>query len=525
MLCFVAWFIGLLLTTVTTGQNPSKPNIVLVLADDYGFNDIGYHGFSHGSAIKTPFLDSLAMSGIRLENYYVQPICSPTRSQLLSGRYQIHTGLQHGIIWPSQPNALSLDNILLSEQLKNCGYDTHMLGKWHLGFYKEQYLPWKRGFNSYYGYLVGAEDYYTKYSCYEDMCGYSMDSDNGPTNETYGEYSAHLYARKVEELVTNFNKSNPLFLYIALQSVHAPLQVPERYLKPYLHIKNEQRRAYAGMVAAMDEAIKNITEHLQKAGMWDNTLFIFSTDNGGQTEAGGNNWPLRGRKATLWEGGVRGVGFVHGKILNVPNPNMKTNDQLMHVSDWYPTLLHATDCPALPGTQSLDGFDQWKAISTYAEGPRTELLHNIDPLSALPNKKVIMGFDTSVHAAIRVGDWKLLTGDPGFDKWVKPPEDENAPILYSKKIEFNQSSNTAQLFNIKHHVSEFVQSSNTVQLFNIKRDPFERTELSAEYPDVVEQLLVKLAKYNSTAVAVQYPPSDQKANPELHGGFWEPWEM
>ena len=510
MVAYVSWLVLCpILVVFVTAQNIQKPNIVLVVADDYGFNDIGYHGIDHGSAIKTPFLDSLAMSGIRLENYYVQPICSPTRSQLMSGRYQIHTGLQHGVIRPSQPNAVPIDNILLPEQLKKCSYSTHMLGKWHLGFYKEEYLPWKRGFDSYYGYLVGAEDYYTKYRCFEDMCGYSMDSNAGPSNETYGEYSANLYARKVEELVQNYNKSNPMFLYIALQSVHGPLQVPEKYIKPYLHIKNENRRIYAGMVAAMDEAIKNITEHLKKAGMWDDTLFIFSTDNGGQTEAGGNNWPLRGRKATLWEGGVRGVGFVHGKILNVPNPNMKTNNQLIHVSDWYPTLLHAAGCPVLPETQMLDGFDQWKSITTYAESPRSEILHNIDPLSTLHDKKIVMGFDTSVHAAIRSGDWKLLTGDPGFDEWVKPPEMKNAATMHINNME------TAKKMN---------QSSSTVQLYNIKNDPYERMEISAENPAIVTQLLARLVKYNSTSVPVRYPPSDPNANPKLHRDFWEPWE-
>ena len=501
------WQLIVVVVELSVAHQNTRPNIVLIVADDYGFNDIGYHGTNHGSAIKTPFLDSLAMSGVRLENYYVQPVCTPTRSQLMSGRYQIHTGLQHDVIRPSQPSGVPLDNILLPEQLKNCGYATHMLGKWHLGFFKDQYLPWKRGFDTYYGYLIGAEDYYTKYRCYANMCGYSMDSVNGPTNETYGEYSAHLYARKFEELVKNHNKSNPMFMYIALQSVHAPLQVPDQYIKSYLHIQDKNRRTYAGMVAALDEAIKNITEHLQSAGMWDNTLFIFSTDNGGQTMAGGNNWPLRGRKGTLWEGGVRGIGFVHGKMLNVSNPNSRTNNQLIHVSDWYPTLLHAINCPAKSGTQSLDGFDQWKTIATYAESPRTELLHNIDPLKSTKASHIIKGFDTSVQAAIRVGDWKLLTGDPGFDEWVKPPELDN--IMTTLKKNVIRKSNS---------------SSNMIQLFNIKHDPNERTEVSADHPDIVEQLLEKLAKYNSTAVPVYYPQSDPNANPKMHGGFWKPWE-
>ena len=486
----------------------TKPNVVFVLADDYGFNDIGYHGINHGSAIKTPFLDSLAMSGIRLENYYVQQTCTPSRSQLLSGRYQIHTGLQHSVIWPAQPNGLPLNNILLPEQLKNCGYDTYMLGKWHLGFFKDKFLPWNRGFDKYFGYLIGAESYFTKKRCYKKVCGYSMNSETGPTNETYGEYSAHLYARKAGEMIDKHNKSNPLFMYIALQSVHAPLQVPPAYVTPYSNIVDENRRKYAGMVSAMDEAIKNITEHLEKAGMWNNTLFIFSTDNGGQTRKGASNWPLRGGKDTLWEGGIRGVGFVHGSMLNVPNPNVRTNNELIHVSDWYPTLLHASGCPVMPGTQSLDGFDQWETISQYAVSPRTELLLNIDPLESGPEPRLVMGFDTSVRAGIRVGDWKLLTGDPGFDDWVEPPE---------WKYEMKSNSSAGNVTESKR------LSSKTILLFNIKIDPYERTEVSELYPHTVRDLLVKLAEYNSTSVPVMYPPDHPRANPSLHGGYWEPW--
>ena len=261
-----------------------QPHIVFILADDYGFNDIGYHGSDHGSAMKTPFLDSLALSGIRLENYYVQPMCTPTRSQLLSGRYQIYTGLQHHVILSDQPNGLPLNNILLSEQMQLCGYDTHMLGKWHLGFFKKEYQPWHRGFDTYFGFLPGTEDYYSKLHCtvsVSGFCGYSMNSPKGPTNETYGEYSAHLYARKAREIIENHNTLNPMFLYVSLQSVHDPMQAPDEYIELHSHIQDEQRRIYAGMVTAMDETVKNITDALKEFGMWDDTLLIFSTDNGG----------------------------------------------------------------------------------------------------------------------------------------------------------------------------------------------------------------------------------------------------
>ena len=490
-----------------------KPNIVFIIADDYGFNDIGYHAVNHLSDIKTPFLDYLAANGIKLENYYVQPICTPSRSQLMSGRYQIHTGLQHGVIETQQPNGLPLDNILLPQQLKNCGYNTHMVGKWHLGFFKEDYLPWKRGFDSFFGYLGSSEDYYLKLKCEISGCGIDMDSQNGPTNDTYGKYSAHLYVDKTKEVIDKHNKSNPMFLYIAFQSVHSPLQVPESYTKNYSHINDISRRSYAGMVATLDEAVRNITEHLQTANMWDNTLLVFTTDNGGETQAGGNNWPLRGKKNTLWEGGIRGVGFIHGMMLNVQN---RVNMELMHISDWYPTLMSAAQCSMMSGTQPLDGYDQWQSINAKTKSPRTELLHNIDPYhhrtftSKLNFSHIRMGFDISVNAGIRVGDWKLLTGSQGDDRWIKPAEANNDDYSTIDEVE-------SMNFSIEQYQARLVQ------LFNIKYDPYERVEVSGLYPDVVNELLTKLAKYNATAVPVSYPPNDFNASPKKHGGFWQPW--
>uniref|UniRef100_F6TZG1 Sulfatase N-terminal domain-containing protein n=1 Tax=Ciona intestinalis TaxID=7719 RepID=F6TZG1_CIOIN len=491
------------------------PNIVFILADDYGFNDIGYHAVEHHSDMKTPFLDSLAMAGVRLENYYIQPICSPSRSVLMSGRYQIHTGLQHYVISPQQRNGLPLDNIILPEQLHKCGYDTHMVGKWHLGFYKDEYLPWKRGFNSYFGYLTGGEDYYTKWRCDGKLCGYDMTSEKGPTNATYGQYSANLFANKANEAIDKHDKTKPLFLYVAFQSVHSPMEVPESYAKPFDYIKNHNRKMYGGMVAAMDEAVKNITEHLQAAGLWDNTILVFSADNGGQTLSGGNNWPLRGRKLTLWEGGIKGVGFVHGKILNVPNPNYIVNNEMIHISDWFPTIMEATQCPYVEGTQKLDGVNQWDTIFGKTVSARKEILLNIDPLftplfyKETPKQNIQMGFDTSVHAGIRYGEWKLLTGLQGDDRWIEPPEWKN-------KAEEEQQEDT-------EHPGFQKFATKSVQLYNIVNDPYEQVEVSDLYPSVVNDLLSKLAAYNATAVPVNYPPSDPTSDPSLHGGFWGPW--
>ncbi|XP_063959866.1 arylsulfatase B-like [Lytechinus pictus] len=488
------------------------PNIVLILADDYGFHDIGYH---NNGFIKTPNLDGLASAGVKLENYYVQPICTPTRSQLMSGKYQIHTGLQHGVIKPAQPNCLPLNDPTLADKLSDAGYETHVIGKWHLGFYKRACWPTNRGFKSFFGYLNGGEDYYTHSLALQFFSqhwhGLDFRDNLEPTTNYSGDYSTHVFAQRAQQVIEQHDTQKPLFLYLPFQAVHSPLEVPEKYIEPYESIADKNRRIYAGMTTCMDEAVGNITGSLKKAGLWNNTVLIFSTDNGGQVIAGGNNWPLRGWKGSLWEGGIHGVGFVSSPLL--PDDVQGTiNRELIHVSDWYPTLVEGIAGWTLKGAK-LDGYNVWQTISQGISSPRKELLHNIDPLGAPSPPKPPLEppipscnftfpskFNVSTRAAIRFKDWKLITGNPGPGHWIPPPESGLQPV------------------------KPVVPEGKCVWLFNIKDDPYEVYDLSDEQGDVVRDLLDKLYEYQEGAVPVHYPDQDPRADPALHNNIWDSWE-
>nr|XP_008516307.1 PREDICTED: arylsulfatase J isoform X1 [Equus przewalskii] len=481
----------------------SQPHLIFILADDQGFRDVGYHG----SEIKTPTLDKLAAEGVKLENYYVQPICTPSRSQFITGKYQIHTGLQHSIIRPTQPNCLPLDNATLPQKLKEVGYSTHMVGKWHLGFYRKECMPTKRGFDTFFGSLLGSGDYYTHYKCDSPgMCGYDLyENDNAAWDYDNGIYSTQMYTQRVQQILASHDPRKPIFLYIAYQAVHSPLQAPSRYFEHYRSIVNINRRRYAAMLSCLDEAINNVTLALKTYGFYNNSIIIYSSDNGGQPTAGGSNWPLRGSKGTYWEGGIRAVGFVHSPLLKNKGTVCK---ELVHITDWYPTLISLAEGQIDEDIQ-LDGYDIWETISEGLRSPRVDILHNIDPIyTKAKNGSLAAGYgiwNTAIQSAIRVQHWKLLTGNPGYSDWVPPQSFSNLGP------------------NRWHNERITLSTGKSVWLFNITADPYERVDLSNRYPGIVKKLLRRLSQYNKTAVPVRYPPKDPRSNPRLNGGVWGPW--
>jgi arylsulfatase A-like enzyme len=372
-------FFAALLLCAPVFAATDKPNIVHIIADDLGYADPGFNG---GKDIQTPNLNRLAKAGAVLSSFYVQPVCSPTRASLMTGRYVAHTGI-YSVIKPHAAWGLPLAERTLAQALREVGYQTAIVGKWHLGEFQPAYLPTQRGFDQQYGLWFGAIDHFTHMRD-RDLDWHRNDQpckDEG--------YSTHLIAKEACQLIRKRDTAKPLFLYLPFNAVHSPLQVPENYLKPYGNLTGK-RKTYAGMLAAMDEAIGQVVATLEEQKIIDNTLIVFSSDNGGPSPGSvTDNGPLRSGKGTIYEGGIRVCAFATwpGKI-----PANKVIDEPVHIIDWFPTLVKLAG-GSLEQKLPLDGKDIWPVLVDGAKSPHDALL--------LPGM-------SPGQAAVRAGDWKLI---------------------------------------------------------------------------------------------------------------------
>lgn len=496
----------------------NRPHIIFVLADDLGFNDVGWHALG-GSMIRTPYLDHLAYNGIRLENYYVQPMCSPTRTSLMTGRYVTNLGLQHVNFSPTDGLCLPFDQKILPEKLRDLGYATHAIGKWHLGMSRKACLPTNRGFDSFFGIVTGTADHFShkrrvkirKDGQVGGFYGNSFYVNATPSFDYAGKFCTHINTQRAIDIIKSHDKARPLFMYLALEMVHNPATVPNRYKMRYLHIGNRMRRILAGQVFLLNEAVRNITTALKRHGIYRNSIIIFTSDNGGRMFQKSSNWPLRGEKGTLWEGGIRSPGFVHSPLL--PTFIRGTvSRQLMHVSDWLPTLVkgvaggNLSDLP-LP----VDGYNMWTSITKNRKSPRKVLLHNINPTKPLRDwtgvdefrwgKVEDLPFNARRQAAIRVGDWKLVTG-----------------LQASPVIELPVEST----YSLPHDVRNTGWRS-AIRLYNIDADPGERYNIASAYPDKVMKLLRKLKQFQKMGRKPIKFRRDSRSNPAYLNGSWSPW--
>ncbi|MBM4001096.1 MAG: sulfatase [Planctomycetes bacterium] len=357
-----------------------RPNILLIVGDDMGFADVGFHGCKD---IPTPNLDALSRSGARFTNGYVTgPYCSPTRAGLMTGRYQQRFGHEFN---PGGATAgLPVTETTIADRLKAAGYRTGLVGKWHLGS-QESMHPRRRGFDEFFGFLGGAHSYF-------DAAGIL----SGAEPITAMDYTTDAFGREAAAFIERHD-GKPWFLYLAFNAVHTPMHATDDRLAKFSNVADKQRRTYNAMMTAMDEAIGVVMRQLAATGQQDNTLVMFISDNGGPTMPGVTvngsiNAPLRGSKRTTLEGGIR-VPFVVSwpgrvKPAVVDSPVIQL--------DLSATALAAAGAAA---NDKADGVD----LLPYLDGART----------GPPHAALFWRFGRQM--AIRAGDFKLVRYDTNAD--------------------------------------------------------------------------------------------------------------
>lgn len=361
------------------GIGPKRPNFVFFLADDMGWKDAGYQG----GDVSTPNIDRLAAEGVELNQFYTQPVCTPTRGCLLTGRYVFKNGTEIRFA-PSHTGGMLIDERTLADALKDAGYWTVMLGKWHLGQWEKKFLPNQQGFDHHYGHYNGVIDYY------EHTRNNILDWHRNGRPLVEEGYSTYLIAAEAERLIAAHNKAKPFFFYVPFNAPHGPRQAPQEVIQKYEQ-QGHKNPGYAATVECMDVAIGRILDAIEKRGLRENTVVMFCSDNGGTKNPG--NDPLNGHKSSYLEGGVRVPAVISwpgrlkaGTIVNEP----------LHIVDVYPTFVKLAG-GSLAQPLPLDGKDAWPTI---AEGKPT------------PHEEIVYGL-----GAIRRGDWKLIEADVEYYGW------------------------------------------------------------------------------------------------------------
>ena len=379
-----------------------KPNVIVIVGDDLGWSSIS----AQGSDIPTPNIDSIGKNGIRFTNGYVScPVCSPTRAGLITGRYQQRFGheLNPGPAGQAESDfGLPLTEKTFPQYMKELGYSTGMVGKWHLG-YKPEMIPTKRGFDEFFGFLGGAHSYIDSRA---DGANPIM---RGSETVEEKEYLTDAFNREAVSYIDRHSRE-PFFLYLTYNAVHTPMHASERLISNFKHISDEKRRSFATMLTAMDEGVGQVLAKLREKRIEEDTLVVFISDNGGPTQANtSTNTPLRGFKGQVYEGGVR-VPFLMQWRSTLPKG--KVYEEPVIALDLLPTALAAAGGTRPP---NADGVD----LTPFLTGKRKDSPHDA------------LYWRFGAQFAIRKGDWKLLRTDAG------------AAELYNVRADVGESKNLA----------------------------------------------------------------------------------
>eukprot|EP01062_Namystynia_karyoxenos_P047941 TRINITY_DN36369_c0_g1_i2.p1 TRINITY_DN36369_c0_g1~~TRINITY_DN36369_c0_g1_i2.p1 ORF type:complete len:554 (+),score=74.15 TRINITY_DN36369_c0_g1_i2:77-1738(+) len=420
------------------------PHVVFFLADDVGWNAPSWRN----PQLRTPALEQLHRDGVELLEHYTYRLCAPTRGSFLSGRLPYKLASTGTNLNPNfLEDGLELSYTTIAGAMQRQGYVTHHVGKWHAGFFSPAYVPVARGFNSSLGYLTGGVDHYNQ-SALDSVCKPVPEVDlwagSAPALGQNGSWSTGLFTASAVAAVEghaarhgNADSSPPLFLYVAHHNAHGSIQAPWRLTEPYLDELPDRNDSaviatFSAMVTAADETVANVTAALKRAGMWNRTLVVWTSDNGAEVQswttldrcvrphmlhdggftpathhycAGGSNAPLRGAKSSNWEGGVRTSTIVSGPWLPVAARGRRLKG-IAHICDWYATLVSGIaggDAADPGGVAPSDSLDLWPWISgTTSESPRTEVV--LDH-SRFPHWSGLVAYR---WGALRQGDWKIF---------------------------------------------------------------------------------------------------------------------
>lgn len=378
--------LALLPLVMVIPASAAQPNVVVLLADDLGWADVGYHG----GPIETPSIDRLAAEGVRLERFYAAPICSPTRAALMTGRDPLKLGIAYDQIHPWYNAGLAPKQLTLPEIFRVDGYQTGLVGKWHLGHTYEHQTPNAKGFEYFWGHLHTNTDFFT----HEREGAHDLQK-NGKSVRADGQYLTHLEAAEAVRFIKERDPKKPFFLYVPFTAPHSPMQAPPETIAKYENLPRKNfRRTYAAMVDEMDQAIGRILQTLDDEGLANDTIVLFMSDNGGSDVFGGDNTPLRGYKGTTFEGGIRVPAVIRwpgrfegGRVI----------DEMTTVMDVMPTLARAAGV-RMPTTADLDGVSFWAALSRDQPVARSKPVGFVSEIP-VPGR---------IHTAIFDGRWKLV---------------------------------------------------------------------------------------------------------------------
>ncbi|MGB0907974.1 MAG: sulfatase-like hydrolase/transferase [Maricaulaceae bacterium] len=433
------------------------PNVIIMVADDLGWADLSLRG----SDIETPNIDSLAHDGLTLERFYSMPICTPTRSALMTARDPMKLGTIYAGFQPWQNGGVSPEEHFMPESFQAAGYQTAMIGKWHLGHTIQPLVPNSRGFEHFFGHLNTQIDFYD----YTVARGYDL-QENGKSVKRPGTYATDVHAEESVRYLTEIrDPEKPFFMYVPFLAPHAPMQAPAELEEKYKHRGNKMKksRTYAAMVDSLDQAVGRILRTLEDQGLAENTIILFFSDNGGLEDFGSDNGPFRGGKLQTFEGGVRVGAFMRWPNKIAPGT---TTDDVVSVLDVFPTLAKAADVP-MGNTKKLDGKMRWDGLENGVTDKRG------DDLYFASNSPLFNRY----HLAVIEEKWKLV------------------------QIIDHQSQDTV--------VENF--------LFDLPNDKGEEKNLAETHPDQVKRLAKKIVKWRS-----QHPINGVRVALAPHPGWRAP---